>query len=111
MTWSAPSEVTRSVFAVLQTPVTSAPKAFGELDGVAADATGGTDHQDRLAGLDATDVDERPQRGGGRDGDDGGLGEGEVGGLAGELGLSGDRVLGERTRVRRRRPRRRSRTG
>jgi hypothetical protein len=28
MTWSAPSDVTKSTFAVLETPVTSAPNAF-----------------------------------------------------------------------------------
>ena len=45
---------TRSTLAVLATPVTSAPEGLGELDGVAADATRGADHQHVLPGLHPT---------------------------------------------------------
>ena len=67
-----------------------------QLDRVGADAAGRADHQHGLTGLHAPGVDERLQRGAGRDGNDRGLGEGQVRGLAGELVLPRHGVLGER---------------
>jgi hypothetical protein len=43
MNSSAPIERTRSAFAVLATPVTVCSEGFGELHGVGADASRGTD--------------------------------------------------------------------
>ncbi len=71
-------------------------EGLGQLHGVAADAAGCADDQHVLARLDPAVVGQRLQRGGGRDRHDGGLLEGEVARLAGELVLAGHGVLGER---------------
>ncbi len=69
---------------------------FGELDCVAADAAGGADDQHLLTSLDLADVPQGLQCRAGGDGDNGGLGEAEVGRLVRELVLGAHGVLGER---------------
>jgi hypothetical protein len=81
MTSPASIERTRSAFALLATPVTLAPKAIGELDGVGADASRGADDQHLLPGCDAPGAQALQ---GGQPGqrDDGGLPEAQPGGNA-----------------------------
>ena len=70
------------------------PGGLGELDGVAAHAAGRADDEHLLPCPDAPGI-EALQRGARRDRHRGGLREGEVPGLAGQLALLGDGVLGE----------------
>src|SRR3954454_14519733 len=96
MTWSAPMARTRSTFAVLHTPVTSAPNALAICTANRAHAAGGADNQHFLAGLDSSMVADGLEGGESGDGDRGRLLVGEVGRLRCELVRGNACVLGER---------------
>ena len=93
MTWSAPSERTSSRFAVLHTPVTSAPNAFA-MERERADATGRSDDQHVVAGLDPP-ASRSACSAVHAESDGGGLLEGEVRRLRHERVVAGEGVLGE----------------